>query len=119
MEERRISVRVNLLGVTAKISQDGKTWWNVNAKDISDGGLGFDADVEFTKGTQLLLEGETTDYIKSRDISCDVKVVFVGKMSDGKYTYGVKFLNMTKAQHTNLSVLIEMIATKYPAMLMD
>lgn len=119
MTERRISIRTNLLGVSAKISKDGWKWEEVAVKDISDGGLGFVADSEYPIGEKLLLEGEASDFARGMDISCDIKVVFVGNTPDGKYLFGVRFMNMSKAQQTGLSIFIELMVTKYPSLLLQ
>jgi hypothetical protein len=117
--ERRISIRTNLLGVSAKISKDGWIWEEVVAKDISDGGLGFISDKEYPIGEKLVLEGEASDAARSMDISCNVKVVFVGEAPGGKFSYGVRFMNMSKAQHTSLGIFIELLVTKYPSLLLQ
>ena len=119
IQERRISIRTNLLGVSAKISKDGWKWEEVTVKDISDSGLGFVADTEYPIGEKLILEGEASDYAHVMDISCDIKVVFVGKEPDGKFLYGVRLLNLSKAQHTGLGILIELLVTKFPALLLE
>jgi c-di-GMP-binding flagellar brake protein YcgR len=117
--ERRISIRTNLLGVSAKISKDGWKWEDVVVKDISDGGLGFEASTEYPIGEKLILEGEASDFARGMDISCDVRVVFVGATSDKKFLYGVRFMNMSKAQNTGLSIFIELMVTKYPSLLLQ
>jgi c-di-GMP-binding flagellar brake protein YcgR len=117
--ERRISVRTNLLGVTGQISKDGWRWEEITVRDISDGGLGFVAATEYQKGDMLLLEGEVSDFLRSMDISCDIKVVFVGTTSDKKFLYGVGFKNMSKAQRVGLSIFIELMVTKYPSLLLQ
>lgn len=119
MQEKRISVRTDLLGVDAKISEDGKSWASISAKDISDNGIGFVADKDFAPGSQLKLEGAVSDFIKELDITCDIKVVFAGNTPEGKYLYGCKFLNMEHKQKVALSVFIEMMVTKYPPLLQE
>ena len=116
-QERRISVRTNLLGVTAKISKDGGKWEEVEVKDISDGGLGFIASSEFSIGEKISLEGEASDFARTLDISCEIKVVFVGTTPEGKFSYGVRFMNMP--QQTSLSIFIELMVTKYPSLLLE
>jgi len=118
VQERRISVRTNLLGVAAKISKDGWKWEDIETCDVSDGGLGFIAETEYPVGEKLLLEGEASDFARGMDISCDIRVVFAGE-KDGKYLYGVRFLNMSKAQRTGLSIFIELLVTKYPSLLLQ
>ncbi|MCL2388083.1 MAG: PilZ domain-containing protein [Defluviitaleaceae bacterium] len=118
-QERRISIRTNLLGVTARISKDGWKWEEVAVKDISDGGLGFTSDTDFPIGEKLLLEGEASDFARGMDISCDIKIVFAGTTQEGKYLYGVRFMNMSKAQHTSLGIFIELMVTKYPSLLLE
>jgi c-di-GMP-binding flagellar brake protein YcgR len=118
-QERRISVRTNLLGVTAKISKDGWKWEEVTVKDISDGGMGFVAGTDFPIGEKLLLEGEASDFARAMDISCDIKIVFVGSTPEGKHIYGVRFINMSKAQQTGLGIFIELMVTKYPSLLLE
>jgi c-di-GMP-binding flagellar brake protein YcgR len=119
VQERRISVRTNLLGVTAKISKDGWKWEEIIVKDISDGGLGFVASADFPIGEKLLLEGEASDFARAMDISCDIKVVFVGSAPDGQNIFGVRFMNMSKAQQTGLGIFIELMVTKYPSLLLE
>jgi c-di-GMP-binding flagellar brake protein YcgR len=118
-QERRISIRTNLLGVSAKISKDGWKWDEVEVKDISDGGLGFVAPSAFPVGEMLLLEGETSDFARTMDISCDIKIIFAGETPEGKHTYGVRFMNMSKAQQTSLGIFIELMVTKYPSLLLE
>ena len=118
-QERRISIRTNLLGVTAKISKDGWKWEDVDVRDISDGGLGFTAETEYPIGEKLVLEGEASDFARGMDISCDIRIVFVSETSDGKYLYGVRFMNMSKAQHIGLGIFIELLVTKYPSLLLQ
>jgi c-di-GMP-binding flagellar brake protein YcgR len=118
-QERRISIRTNLLGVTAKISKDGWKWEDVVVKDISDGGLGFEVDSEFPIGEKLILEGEASDFSRSMDISCDIRVVFAGTTPEGKFLYGVRFTSMSKTQQTGLSIFIELMVTKYPSLLLQ
>jgi c-di-GMP-binding flagellar brake protein YcgR len=117
--ERRISIRTNLLGVSAKISKDGWKWEDVVVKDISDGGLGFEAATEYPIGEKLLLEGEASDFARGMDISCDIRVVFAGSAPEGKFLYGIRFMNMSKAQQTGLSIFIELMVTKYPSLLLQ
>ena len=118
-QERRISIRTNLLGVSARISKDGWKWEDVVVRDISDGGIGFEAATEYPIGEKLLLEGEASDFARSMDISCDIRVVFTGTTPEGRYLYGVRFMNMSKAQHTGLSIFIELMVTKYPSLLLQ
>jgi c-di-GMP-binding flagellar brake protein YcgR len=119
VQERRVSIRTNMLGVTAKISKDGWKWEEVFVEDISDGGMGFVATEELQKEEMLILEGEASDFTRGIDISCDIKVVFVGTTPDGKYRYGIRFEKMSKAQRTGLSILIELTATKFPELLLQ
>ena len=119
VQERRISIRTNLLGVSAKISKDGWKWEEITVRDISDGGIGFVAATEYPVGEKLFLEGEASDFAHSMDITCEINIVFADKEPDGKYLYGVRFLNMSKAQHTGLGILIELLVTKYPSLLLE
>ncbi|MCL1842380.1 MAG: PilZ domain-containing protein [Defluviitaleaceae bacterium] len=118
-QEKRISIRTNLLGVSAKISKDGWKWEEVVVKDISDGGIGFIANAEYPIGEKILLEGEASDFARSMDISCDIKIMFVSPAPDGKFLYGVRFMNMSKAQSTGLGIFIELMVTKYPSLLLE
>lgn len=118
IQERRISVRTSLLGVSAKISRDGWKWEDVLVKDVSDGGLSFLAETEYPIGEKLVLEGEASDFARGMDISCDVRVVFVTE-SEGKYLYGVRFVNMSKEQQIGLGIFIELMVTKYPTLLLQ
>ncbi|MCL2356752.1 MAG: PilZ domain-containing protein [Defluviitaleaceae bacterium] len=118
-QEKRISVRTNLLDITAQISKDGWKWEDVAVKDISDGGIGFEMQTEYPIGEQLVLEGKASDFARGMDISCDIRVVFAGKTADGKFAYGARFLNMSKAQTTGLSIFIELMVTKYPSLLLQ
>jgi len=121
MQEKRVSVRTNLLAVDARVSQGNDEWTDITVRDISDGGLGFVSDVQFTKGTKLVLEGDATDVATSIDINCDVEVIFCGRpeAEGGKYLCGVRFLDMPKQHHTELGIFIEKIVSKYPSLLVD
>lgn len=117
MHEKRISVRTDLLGVEAKVSDDGDNWLTVSARDISDSGLGFVADKEFPPGSQLKFEGSVSDHVKTLELVCDMRVIFSGTTPEGKFLYGSRFFNMTKEQKMGLSVFIEMMVTKFPPLL--
>lgn len=114
MQEQRISVRTNMLGVNARISSDGRNWVDIKAKDISDGGMSFTAMSEFPRGTRLTIEGDAADIAKSVDITCDAEVVFNSPLSDGKFLYGVKFLDLPHSHKVELSIFIELMIKKYP-----
>ncbi|MCL1877409.1 MAG: PilZ domain-containing protein [Defluviitaleaceae bacterium] len=118
-QERRISIRTNLLGVSARVSKDGWKWDDVVVHDISDGGIGFEMQTEYPVGEKLLLEGEASDFARSMDISCGLRIVFSGTTADGKFTYGARFTNMSKAQTTGLGIFIELMVTKYPSLLLE
>lgn len=118
-QERRISVRTNLLGVSAKVSKDGWKWEEILVKDISDGGIGFEISAEHPVGEKLVLEGEASDFARSMDISCDVRIIFASATADGKYFYGARFINMSKAQTIGLGIFIELMVTKYPSLLLQ
>ena len=117
MQEKRISVRTDLLGVEARVSNDGENWTQIHARDISDSGMGFTADKELAAGAQLTLEGLVSDHVKRLDLGCEMGIIFAGKTPEGKFLYGGKFLNFTKQQQTELSIFIEMMVTKYPPLL--
>jgi len=119
MLEQRISVRTSMLGVNARVSKDGQDWADIKAKDISSGGMSFTTTAEFPRGTVITLEGEAVDMVKSVDISCEANVVFSSPISEGKYLYGIKFLTLSKAHTTELSIFIEQMVTKYPKLLLD
>ncbi|MCL2216406.1 MAG: PilZ domain-containing protein [Defluviitaleaceae bacterium] len=119
MQEKRVSVRTNMLGVNARISKDGRDWIDVTAKDISDGGMSFIAMAEFPIGTKLSLEGEASDLARTVDISCDATVVFFSPISEGKFLYGIKFMNLSHAHKMELSIFIEQMVTRYPMLLME
>ena len=118
MQDKRISIRAHLMGVKAKISPDGKTWTEVSAVDISDGGIGFTSDAEYHRGETLKIQTEISDFLRTMEIDCDIKVIFVGNKGDG-YTYGCKFMHMGKAEHTALSIFIELMVTKHPSLLIE
>jgi len=108
-----------LLDVHVKISTDGQKWSDVLALDISDGGLGFVSDVEFPKGTKLMIQGEVSDHIKNMNINCECKVVFSTSYSEDKTMHGVKFVDISRVQRTSLSIFIEQMVTKYPSLLLE
>jgi len=118
-QEHRISARTTLLSVNVQVSVDGRKWTEVEVRDISDGGFGFVSEVEFERGAHLYMEGDVSDFTRQMSISCDIDVIFCGKYSDGRNIYGVKFLNMSKAEHTGLAVFIELMVTKYPKLLVQ
>ncbi|MCL1844340.1 MAG: PilZ domain-containing protein [Defluviitaleaceae bacterium] len=118
-QERRISIRTNLLGVSAKVSKDGWKWEEIVVNDISDGGIGFEMQTEYPVGEKLIMQGEASDFARAMDISCDVRIVFAGTTADGNFLYGARFTNMSKAQTTGLSVFIELMVTKYPSLLLQ
>jgi len=116
MLEKRISVRTNMLCVRAGVSEEGESWTNVDVRDISDGGLSFTSRKVLKKDSFMKFEGDVSDYmIRSMDISCDIQITFV-KEDDkgGGYLYGARFLNLTNAQRTSLSIFIELMVTKFP-----
>jgi c-di-GMP-binding flagellar brake protein YcgR len=113
VQERRVSIRTNLLSVAAKISNDGKNWENVVAVDISVGGLGFVAETEYQAGEKLTLVGTASNFRRDEDISCEAEVAFVGQAPGGKYIYGVRFANMSREQQTSLGIFIDWILTKF------
>ena len=115
MKEQRISVRTDLLGVDAKVSDDGENWIAIVAKDISGAGIGFICDKEFAPGCKLQMEGEVTDHVRTWDISGEIRVVFSGKTPDGKFLYGSKFVKI--AHITELNIFIEQMITRHPQML--
>jgi len=119
MQEQRISVRTSLLGVNARVSKDGREWFDIKAKDISDGGMSFTATAVFSKGAKLTLEGEASDVSKRMDISCEVEVVFNSPVSDGKFLYGVKFIDLSHAHKIELSIFVELMIKKYPDLLFE
>ena len=114
MLEKRISVRTNMLCVHAGVGEEGKGWTNVDVRDISDGGLSFTSKKLFKRDSFMKFEGDVSDYmIRSMDISCDIQITFV-KQEDKGYLYGARFLNLTNAQRTSLSIFIELMVTKFP-----
>jgi len=119
MQEKRISVRTDLLGVEARVSEDNKNWISILVRDISDNGIGFTAEKELKAGTKLILEGSVSDHVKHLNIGCDLSIMFAGKTPEGKFLYGGKFLNLEKVRHTELSIFIEMMVTKYPPLLQE
>jgi len=120
MQEKRISVRTGLLGVDATVSlNNGVDWYEIVAKDISDGGLSFTANVKIEQNAIILLKGTVSDVAKKVDISGKIQVMFAGTTQDGQLLYGVKFLGMSKGQHTTLSVFIEKMVTKFPPLLLQ
>ena len=119
MQEKRISVRTDLLGLEAQVSLDGEEWIPIVAKDISDGGLAFSAAEDFPTGAQLYLKGSVSDFAHYADITCTVKVLFRGKTPEGEVLYGIKFLDLSKSKKTTLSIFIERMVTHYPPLLMD
>ena len=119
MQEKRISVRTDLLGLDAKVSLDGEEWIEIVAKDISDGGLSFIAEYDFPKGAQLYLKGSVSDFAHYADITCTVRVLFSRKTPEGETLYGIKFLDLDKGKRTTLSIFIEKMVTHYPPLLMD
>jgi len=120
MQEKRISVRTHLMGVGARISSDAKTWTNVEVKDISDGGIRFISKDEIPKGSVLKLHGDISDFLRVMEIDCDIKVVFASESEEGGgYSNGCKFLYLSKADQTALSIFIELLVTKYPSLLLE
>jgi len=119
MQEKRISVRTDLLGLEAQVSLDGEEWIQIIAKDISDGGLAFTAEENFPTGAQLYLKGSVSDFAHFADISCNVKVMFCGTTPEGEPLYGIKFLDLDRGKRTTLSIFIERMVTRYPRLLMD
>ena len=119
MEEKRVSPRTSMLGVSAKVSMDGNSWQDVPVRDISSGGLGFVSDVQSTKGDMFKIEGEVSDFARSMEFACDVKVVVCVPLPDGKFMCGVKYVDMPKAQQTGLSIFIELMVTKFPVLLVQ
>jgi len=119
LNEKRVSVRTHLLDVNIRVSDDGgKNWNDVQVKDISDGGLGFTADKEYPRGSELKLRGTVSDFARGLDIECDIKVVFCEKIDD-VYNIGAAFRGMGKVLHTELGIFVEMVVTKYPSLLLD
>ena len=117
MQEKRISVRTQLLGVQASITEDeGLGWSNINVKDISDGGLRFVAKRPFPIDVRLKFEGDVSDFVRSMDITCDIQVIFCEK-TDGGFMCGARFINLTTSQRTSLSIFIELMVTKHPDLL--
>ena len=117
MQEKRISVRTQLLCVHASVTEEeGLGWTNIVVNDISDGGLSFTSKKSFPIDQLLKFEGDVSDYVRGMDITCDIRIVFCEK-ADGKYTYGARFVNLTTPQRTSLSIFIELMVTKYPNLL--
>ena len=116
MKEQRISVRTDLLGVDANVSEDnGDSWTHITVKDISGAGIGFVADKEFAPGSKLLMEGTVTDHVREWSIDGEIRVVFSGKTPEGKFLYGSKFV---KIEHvTELNIFIEQMITRHPHVL--
>ena len=120
MQEKRISVRTHLMGVGARISKDNKTWTDVDVRDISDGGICFISKEEFPRGTTLKLHGNISDFLRTMEIDCDVKVVFTKDGDEqNSYSLGCKFMYLSKAEQTALSIFIELLVTKYPSLLIE
>ncbi|MCL2200020.1 MAG: PilZ domain-containing protein [Defluviitaleaceae bacterium] len=117
--EKRISIRTSLMGVTAKISKDGNTWEDVAEKDISDSGIGFEAVGDHNVNDILKIEFDVSDHVHKMSFACDIKVKFKTGRAEGKHFYGAKFQNISKSDHTSLAVLIELLATRYPTLLMQ
>ena len=117
MQEKRISVRTQLLSVQASVTEDeGLGWSNITVKDISDSGLSFVSKRSFPIDMQLRFEGDVSDYVRGMDITCDIQIVFSEKRSEG-YFCGAKFVNLTTSQRTSLSIFIELMVTKHPDLL--
>ena len=117
MQEKRISVRTHLLCVQASVTEEEALGWsNIKIKDISDGGLCFTSKKSFPIDGLLKFEGDVSDYVRSMDITCDIRIVFCEKI-DGEYNYGARFVNLTTSQRTSLSIFIELMVTKYPNLL--
>jgi len=119
MQEKRISVRTHLMGVGARVSRDGKDWVSVAVKDISDGGIRFISKEEFPRGSQLKLHSEISDFLRTMELDCDIKVVFVQAEDNSGYSIGCKYMYLPKEQQTSLSIFIELLVTKYPSLLID
>ncbi|MCL2224298.1 MAG: PilZ domain-containing protein [Defluviitaleaceae bacterium] len=117
-QERRVSVRTKMLGVTGNvISNKGTKRDEIHAQDISEGGLRFELDAQYSAGETVRFEGETSDISRTLDISCDMEIVSVERMAAGKFLYGTRFLNLTKDQQVTLGIFIELMVTKFPTLL--
>ena len=117
MQEKRISVRTQLLGVQASVTEDeGLGWSNIIVKDISDGGLRFVSKKSYPIDVRLKFEGDVSDFIRSMDITCDIQLIFCEKI-DGGFLCGARFINLTSSQRTSLSIFIELMVTKHPDLL--
>lgn len=117
MQEKRISVRTDMLGVHARLSTNGRIWTEVTVHDISDSGLGFISDNEIKTGATFMLNCSVTDFVKDLTFECDLKIIFAGKTPDGHFLYGSKFVGLEHAHHVELSIFVEMMLTKYPPLL--
>ena len=114
MQEKRIAVRTQLLSVHASITDDeGLGWSSISVKDISSGGLRFISKKELPLNSRLKFEGDVSDYVRSMDITCDVQLVFCEKTEQG-YLCGARFLNLSVAHRTGLSIFIELMVTRHP-----
>ena len=119
MKERRVSVRTNMLGVTARVSTDGSKWEKISVRDISDSGIGFIMDSEYPIDEVLILKGEVSDVTRSMEVSCEMKIIFAAKTTDEKFLYGTRFIDMSKEQRVSLGIFIELMVTKFPSLLMQ
>ncbi|MCL1862400.1 MAG: PilZ domain-containing protein [Defluviitaleaceae bacterium] len=117
--EKRISIRTSLMAVNAKISKDGVSWEDVASKDISDSGIGFESEGDYNVDDILKIEFQVSDHVHTMDFSCDTKIKFKTDKKEGKCFYGAKFQNISKSENTGLAILIELLATRYPTLLLQ
>ena len=116
--QRRASVRTNLLSVNASLSSDEVNWHEITANDISATGIGFVSQLDLQPGDKLKLVGEAFDHTHTQDISCETTIIFKASESDG-YLYGACFCKMDKKNKTELAVFIDKAITKYPSLFVD
>ena len=113
---RREYIRTDSWRVEAKVSEDMKTWFNVEVPDISAGGLMFNTDKLYNVGDILWLEVYINPkmlHIGDINIKSKAVVKSVREVRGGHNAVGVEFRELPKNTQIHLDEVINWTISRY------
>jgi len=110
-------IRTTSWRIEAKVSEDGKTWVEVQVPNISASGLLFMAEKKYQKGDNISFIMNISPIVVGPDFTVKMKLNAVIKsdrgQQEGLYCYAVKFTDISLGDQIRLDELMRITVSKY------
>lgn len=110
--DKRAYQRTDHVDTRVRVSRDSECWVDVEAVDISSGGLAFKTDEDFDEGQMIWLDLELSGFLSEYELVTEGKVLHKAALG-GRFQYG---LSMPKLQEHEKIRLDEMVKGDRPVL---